>query len=334
MNKSGVPGFGVNSLKKESFFLNVLSEKGVLRGGYIQYRIRPQYGDGSILLYPLFPGLYLSVNDFRLHNSQLENRHHSTSSKPFLKFDYCIRGGYRFSSPGDRVGIIGEEECGCYAGYDTFDTVEFVDGKCCSVSLFCYLDEYKSTLKQQWGDPGMKLDKYYNKICERDDFLITKNDPQCGQLLKEIQKIAALEDPVFLRLRTTELFFREVELFLNNKKKEKKFYSRIQLNKVARVKEFIDENYHLNFTVEDLSMREMINSSYLKTIFKERYGDSIHSYKKTLRLKKAQILLKETNMCIYEIVEEVGYSDVGKFTKAFKEFYNYPPGEYRKLLRY
>lgn len=323
----------MNNLERESLFLKILSEDGLVREGYIHYQIRRQFGKGYILLYPLFPGFYLSINNFQLKNPILKNYHHSTFSNSLLKFDYCLKGEYKFSSPEEKIGIVSQGDCGCYAGQNSFKKVEFKDGKCCSISLFCYLDKFKTALKQSWGDSGIRLDEYYRKILDREEFLITKNDPLCGQFLKEIQKIVAKGDPIPLRLRTIELFFREVDLFLKNKKKDKRFYSRIQLDKVARIKKNIDENYNKNFTVEDLSLKEGINTSYLKSIFKDKYGDSIYSYKKTLRLKKAEILLRETDLHIYEIVQAVGYTDAGKFTKAFRERYKFPPGAYRALIR-
>ena len=86
--------------------------------------------------------------------------------------------------------------------------------------------------------------------------------------------------------------------------------------------------------MEDLSADEGINSSYLKTIFKERYGNSIYSYKKALRLSNAETMLIETKLPIYEIVQAVGYADAGKFARVFKEYYNYSPFTYRTINRH
>ncbi|MCK5153853.1 MAG: helix-turn-helix transcriptional regulator [Spirochaetales bacterium] len=103
------------------------------------------------------------------------------------------------------------------------------------------------------------------------------------------------------------------------------------MDKVSRIKKIIDVNYNRNFTVEDLSAKEGINSSYLKIIFKERYGNSIYSYKKALRLINAESMLMESELPIYEIVHAVGYANAGKFARAFKEYYNFSPFTYRAI---
>ncbi len=50
---------------------------------------------------------------------------------------------------------------------------------------------------------------------------------------------------------------------------------------------------------------------------------------KTLRLKKAAQLLRDTDLSVTEIIERVGYLDTRNFRKNFKEIYNLPPLEYR-----
>jgi two-component system response regulator YesN len=48
-------------------------------------------------------------------------------------------------------------------------------------------------------------------------------------------------------------------------------------------------------------------------------------------MNKAKDLLKETNLTVAGICEQVGYSDLKHFTKNFKRVAGIKPNEYRKL---
>ncbi|MBR6855337.1 MAG: helix-turn-helix transcriptional regulator, partial [Fibrobacter sp.] len=59
------------------------------------------------------------------------------------------------------------------------------------------------------------------------------------------------------------------------------------------------------------------------------YGDSVYSYLKTYRMKKATQLLQDGKMNIAEVAGRVGYTNSSKFAQAFKEFTGCTPKEYR-----
>ena len=324
----------MSNSKNDFPFLDILFEKEEVLKDFGRYKVQPDFGEGTVLIYTLFPGFYLAVSNFNLKNHFFYNPVNNQISRPFIKMEYCLSGEYRFRGTKGNIGVVEKGDCACYAGLDTFSEVEFRDGHCSLVGLFCYPDEFKITLKHDWGDSGAILDEYYRGIIKRKEYLITKWDLQSTNLLDEVRNFAARGDPVSLRLRTMELFMLEINLFLKNKKNKKKYYSRSHMDRVARIKKIIDENYYKNFTVEDLSARGGINSSYLKNIFRERYGNSIYSYKKSLRLSKAETMLIETELPVYEIVQAVGYADAGKFAKAFKEHYFLTPFEYRTRKRF
>ena len=48
-------------------------------------------------------------------------------------------------------------------------------------------------------------------------------------------------------------------------------------------------------------------------------------------MEKAKELLKESNLSVALICEEVGYSDTKHFTKLFTKYTNLKPNEYRKI---
>jgi AraC-like DNA-binding protein len=64
----------------------------------------------------------------------------------------------------------------------------------------------------------------------------------------------------------------------------------------------------------------------LKTLF----GVSATEFIRNERLKMAADLLKNEKLSISEIAYNVGFNDVGYFSKCFKEIYHLSPSDYQK----
>ncbi|HCR41668.1 MAG TPA: DNA-binding response regulator, partial [Lachnospiraceae bacterium] len=84
-------------------------------------------------------------------------------------------------------------------------------------------------------------------------------------------------------------------------------------------------------TLEEVSSFAGFSPSYFSTLFKKESGINFQEYLSEVRMKKAKDLLKETNLTIAGICEQVGYSDLKYFTKNFKRIAGIKPNEYRKL---
>lgn len=96
-------------------------------------------------------------------------------------------------------------------------------------------------------------------------------------------------------------------------------------------KNYIDENFNKNITLEHISHMTGFNSAYFNTLFKKETGVTILEYLTALRMNRARELLRDTRMSVAMICEEVGYSDVKHFTKKFKNITGLKPNEYRKI---
>ena len=90
---------------------------------------------------------------------------------------------------------------------------------------------------------------------------------------------------------------------------------------------------HLHYN-EDISLNQLaeiihVNPSYLSTIFKKVYGDTIFNHLNQYRIEQAKTLLIQNNAKLYEIATLVGYSDAAYFSNLFKKHTGYTPSEYR-----
>lgn len=73
------------------------------------------------------------------------------------------------------------------------------------------------------------------------------------------------------------------------------------------------------------------STSYFSRKFKEQTGENYIDVLTEIRMKKAQQLLRETDLGIEQIIEQTGYYDDKHFRKLFARQTGMTPSEYRRL---
>ncbi len=95
------------------------------------------------------------------------------------------------------------------------------------------------------------------------------------------------------------------------------------------IAEYLNEHLDKEINLEEISNRFSYSLSSIKRIFKEVTGYSIIAYLIQLRMQKATVLLKETNLSIENIASRLGYSNIYYFSTAFKKKWGISPSRYR-----
>jgi AraC-like DNA-binding protein len=103
-------------------------------------------------------------------------------------------------------------------------------------------------------------------------------------------------------------------------------------NLKQQITAYINENYHdQNLCLYNVASKFNFTEEYLSNFFKNQTGQSFSSYVENNRLAKACELLKEGNINIEEISEEVGYNSSRVFRRAFKRCYGVSPTSYKSV---
>ncbi|EHI97865.1 two component transcriptional regulator, AraC family [Clostridium sp. DL-VIII] len=93
----------------------------------------------------------------------------------------------------------------------------------------------------------------------------------------------------------------------------------------------IEESYYLNnLSINDISDKLEVTSSYLSKLLKKETGLSFIDYLTNTRIKKAMYLMKEPTIKIYDVAELIGYSNQHYFCRAFKKVVGVSPTEYKR----
>ncbi|MFB9278252.1 response regulator [Cohnella cellulosilytica] len=102
---------------------------------------------------------------------------------------------------------------------------------------------------------------------------------------------------------------------------------------VRRVCEIIDRSYHEPITINGLSAQVYLSPNYLRSLFREKTGMTIHDYLTRIRLDKAKEMLADPALKVQDIAQKIGYESASYFISLFLKNQGVTPNEYRKNLR-
>lgn len=118
------------------------------------------------------------------------------------------------------------------------------------------------------------------------------------------------------------------ELLKAFQKKQSSEYRKADHHYIGDILQFIEQNYH-DCTLQQIADEFKFNASYLSRYIKNQTGKSYVSLIQELRINNACILLKNTDLSIETISEQIGYKNVTFFYQKFKQSHAMTPHEYR-----
>ncbi|MFZ5986818.1 MAG: AraC family transcriptional regulator [Bacillota bacterium] len=101
-------------------------------------------------------------------------------------------------------------------------------------------------------------------------------------------------------------------------------------NDIDQVILYLHTNYKNKITIEELTEAFHINRNTLREKFTEITGMSVMIYLINLRLRVAELMLKDTLVPISEIMDRAGFNDSTHFGRTFRKHYGCSPSEYRE----
>jgi len=101
---------------------------------------------------------------------------------------------------------------------------------------------------------------------------------------------------------------------------------------LENIKAYIDNHYFENIKISMFTDKYFLSREYLMKLFKGQFGYGIHEYVQKVRMDKAKNLLNDPGLKIQDISEMLGYKDKNYFSKAFRNYYECSPSEYRVRL--
>lgn len=98
---------------------------------------------------------------------------------------------------------------------------------------------------------------------------------------------------------------------------------------IAIIKCYIEKHYW-DANLSEASSLVCMNPSYLSNYFKQKTGQNFTDYLQTVRMQKSLEQLKDIHKKVYEVSDNVGFSNPKNFTRSFKQYFGVTPMEFRK----
>lgn len=129
---------------------------------------------------------------------------------------------------------------------------------------------------------------------------------------------------VYLKLKLIEL------LIIMQRTGVKKLRELNRHELVDYIDHLLESDYQSNITLKYLAEKVGFSPNYLCTVYRQSSNISIVQKLKSIRLQRAEKMLRESQMTISEICYECGFNDLSYFYRSFAEVYGCNPGDHRK----
>lgn len=185
-------------------------------------------------------------------------------------------------------------------------------------------DEFKRSLREQRSHPRdirMAYLKAYTAIMR----ILNEIDSGLEEKLAQRKLIDILSSAH--TMAELEAVLDQIADIVENSKAERTDIRNFTIMKAIN---YIKDNYQNGITLEEVARYQDITPEYLSTLFNREVGINFSVFLKQYRISQAKRLLKGTELKIYQIAEQVGYSDPKYFNRVFKEEMGISPNEYRQ----
>lgn len=99
------------------------------------------------------------------------------------------------------------------------------------------------------------------------------------------------------------------------------------------IQDYLEKNLGKAICLADIAANFSYSVSTIKTVFREETGKSVIAYYNDLRLSAAKELLKEKNLSIAEIAEQLGFHSTSHFSSFFKKETGISPNRFENQKR-
>lgn len=106
--------------------------------------------------------------------------------------------------------------------------------------------------------------------------------------------------------------------------------NRNRIYNINDIKDYIDNNYSKEISLETISNTFYINKFYLTRLFKETFGTTIINYLNRVRITKSKELVRYSNNNLDDIARSVGFKDQNYYSRIFKKIEGISPREYKR----
>lgn len=141
------------------------------------------------------------------------------------------------------------------------------------------------------------------------------------------------EDGIAAAQHLAALLLTEVLLPFRHEARSSNKKTQSRRRHISTVEEYINLNIHRKFSLADVSNAIFLSTRQISRIIEQEYGCSFSQLVMNKRLDHCRLLLKNTDMPVGQIAQQVFSDTPNYFYATFKRRFGVSPAKYRKELR-
>lgn len=290
-----------------------------------EYHISNEIGDAQLTVYEVFPGVQLTYNSVHMDHFDLSNVvegnvieiHHCREGRIEQPFD----DDYFYLMPGD-LSIA--ERTQMVRAY------HFPLRHYHGITIGIHEDAARQWLSQFMEDVHVQPLAVAQNLCRDRSCHIIRGEEYIEHIFSDLYSVSDGIKKGYFKLKIMELFLILSGIDPQKEEPSGSYLPKSQVHLANQVAAYLAERMDSHVTISELSKVFNISETPLKSIFKAVYGVPIFSYMRVQKMQTAAQLLIHTERSVADIACELGYSNTGKFSSAFKDIMGDTPSEYRK----
>lgn len=294
-------------------------------------RVWGEEGSGTSVCYRIFPGVMVTYSDYHMKACD----YGFSPDCDILCIDYCKEG--RIEQEIENGAFSFFEEGDLKVGRRIYHTghAEFPLHCFKGMTILCQMEEASRSIADQIKGFPVDLYEIQRKYCNDKHPFVIPNEAGVMHIFSEMYQLPERFKRYYLEVKILELLLYLDRMEVENKKEERPYFYKFQVEKVKAIHRLLTENISRHYTLQELSAMFELPLTAMKSCFKAVYGDSVFAYMRKYRMKRAaKLLLQDGELNVAQIAGLMGYDSPGKFSTAFKAVMGMTPLKYKKENRF
>lgn len=124
--------------------------------------------------------------------------------------------------------------------------------------------------------------------------------------------------------------YRAMSLFYDMLSELHQLLKQTSENRIIPAIDYINHHYTEEVSAAELAELCLLSETHLYRLFKAETGQTPSDYRNSLRIQRACLLLRETDLSVGEISSELGFDSIYYFSRVFKKYIGKSPTKYIK----
>jgi len=300
----------------------------------IRYSIPKDVGEGTVSRIIIDEGLEIAHWDSSTNMKWSYDNEKNGSN--IIEISYCYKGSAEIQSlPNKRKYFFEKGDIAFYRMNNNIDGFNFHYKGFKAISIHMNLDSVKSFINPIWEEKIVaQWQNSIDNIFSNNVLSIEKVPYNIKVIAEEIKDIDIRNMMDYMNVKSKVIEFLILCLhFKSNKKHSLSNFTKEEVDIIYKAENILLQNIQNPLSVDELAQRLNITVYKLQKGFKKIFGNTVYEYTKRLRIEKSKTLLKNIDIPIIEIANEVGYENPSKFSSVFKSYMKMTPSEYRFKYR-